>query len=138
MTTTTSQLPTIYTHNCPNCHAYAVINYQDNTITVPCSGCAQDRGWEWNGHTCYGVTGLSAQYKRGATLEETVLAVFLIIRPRFIEDSSVLDGVTVDQHILNTMIPDEGKELYNKYVTQDLEGIPQAVYDDEGWIAGYI
>ncbi len=136
--TTNTQLPTINTHNCKNCISYGVINYHD-TIIVPCSGCAQDRGWEWNGFSrCYGVNGISAQYKRGATLKEHVLSIFLLVRPRFIEDSSGLDGITVDEHLLNTMIPDEGKELYNKYLTQYLEGTPRAVFDDDGWIAGYI
>ena len=136
-TTTTYQLPTIHIHNCPNCETYGVIN-NDDTIIVPCSGCAQDKGWEWNGFTNYGVNSISSQYKRSATINELVLSVFLIIRPRFLENPYGLDGLTVDQHLLNTMIPDEGKELYNKYLTQELEGISQAVYDDEGYIAGYI
>ena len=102
------------TEICSNCEAYGRV--ENGIITLPCSSCAKDNGYEWNGRRCYGVTGNSNGYE--ATLEELIVTYVIVVRPRYIEDPTGLDGLTPDEYILNNLIPDEGKNLYKEYMNQ--------------------
>jgi hypothetical protein len=101
---------------CANCNTHGCI--ENGIITVPCSSCALDNGYEWNGNRCYGVSGLSGG--RESTLEELVMTYAILVRPRYIDNPDGLDGQTPDEYILNKFIPDEGKDIYKSMIATPL------------------
>lgn len=100
--------------SCKNCERYGI--FENHRLKVPCSDCAQQNEWMWDNQRCYGVNGISANENREATIEEVIFIAFYLIRPRFIENPSNLNGLTPDQYIINNEIPDEGKTLYNDFL----------------------
>ena len=98
---------------CANCNVHGRV--ENGVVTLPCSSCALDNGYEWNGCRCYGVTGISGS-GRDSTLEELVMTYALLVRPRYVDNPSGLDEQTPDEYILNKFIPDEGKDIYKSMV----------------------
>jgi hypothetical protein len=97
---------------CANCNGHGRV--ENGVVTLPCSSCALDNGYEWNGRRCYGVTGNSNGHE--ATLDELVMTYAVLVRPRYVDDPSGLNGQTPDEYILNKFIPDEGKDIYKSMV----------------------
>ena len=94
-----------------NCNVYGIV--EDGVVTLPCSSCACDKGYDWNGKKCYGVNGISGD--RESTLEELINVQVILVRPRF-EGEELIYGLTPDEYILDNLIPDEGKTLYKEIV----------------------
>ena len=98
---------------CLNCRGYGIV--ENDIVILPCSNCACNNGYEWNGHRCYGVCGIDTNlgYARESTLEELISTHVHIVRPRLLDyNPPDLNGRTIDEYILDEFIPDEGKELY--------------------------
>ena len=68
---------------CLNCQEYGQVD--NNEVIIPCSECARQNGYDWNGKKCYGATGRS-NYQE-ATLEELLMAYIENVRPRFLGDT---------------------------------------------------
>ena len=101
---------------CRNCVGNGIV--ENGIVILPCSNCAANNGYEWNGRRCYGVCGIVPSYGsvRESTLEELVSAHVYIVRPRFLEfNPPDLNGRTIDEYILD-MIPDEGKDIYKRMI----------------------
>ena len=100
---------------CGNCECYGIV--ENGVVTLPCSSCACDKGYVWNGKKCYGVNGISGD--RESTLEELINVQVILVRPRFVNGGvspDTLNGLTPDEYILDNLIPDEGKDLYKETV----------------------
>ena len=101
---------------CGNCKCYGIA--ENDVVTLPCSSCACDKGYVWNGKKCYGVNGISSaeEERRESTLEELINVQVILVRPRFVNGEELLNGLTPDEYILDNLIPDEGKDLYKEIV----------------------
>ena len=102
---------------CKNCESYGIV--ENGVVTLPCSNCAANNGYEWNGRRCYGVCGIVPSYGsvRESTLEELVSVHVYIVRPRLLEyNPPDLNGRTIDEYILEECIPDEGKNIYKEMI----------------------
>ena len=102
---------------CGNCKNHGKVD--NGIVVIPCSCCACDNGYEWNGRRCYGVCGLGDPDDPGreSTLEELVAVHVLIVRPRYLNHiPHDLNGRTIDEYILDNFIPDEGKSIYKEMV----------------------
>ena len=104
---------------CGNCEHYGIV--ENNVVTLPCTSCACDKGYVWNGKKCYGVNGISSatEERRESTLEELINVQVFLIRPRYVNGEvspDTLNGLTPDEYILNNLVPGEGKALYKDTV----------------------
>ena len=103
---------------CGNCEHYGIV--ENNVVTLPCTSCACDKGYVWNGKKCYGVNGISSaeEERRESTLEELINVQVILVRPRFVngDGGEDLNGLTPDEYILDNLIPEEGKTLYKEMV----------------------
>ena len=104
---------------CGNCEFYGIV--ENNVVTLPCSPCACDKGYVWNGKKCYGVNGISSseEERRESTLEELINVQVFLIRTRYVNGEvspDTLNGLTPDEYILSNLVPDEGKDLYKETV----------------------
>ena len=103
---------------CANCYGHGIV--ENGVVILPCSNCACDNGYEWNGRRCYGVCGIvdpNRGYIRESTLEELVKANVYIVRPRLLEyNPPDLNGRTIDEYILDECLPDEGKNMYKEMI----------------------
>ena len=103
---------------CANCVAHGLS--QNGVVTLPCSSCALDAGYEWPDSSgemrqTFGVSGFSAPNE--TTLEELVESYVYLVRPRYIEDrTGIPEDQTVDNFILSRFLPDNAKSLYNQLV----------------------
>jgi hypothetical protein len=104
---------------CQNCKGYGIV--ENGVVILPCSNCACDNGYEWNGRRCYGVCGIIDPYlgyARESTLEELVKANVHIVRPRLLDYNPLdLNGRTIDEYILDEFIPVEGKDIYKEMIS---------------------
>ena len=104
---------------CGNCYIYGIV--KNGVVILPCSNCAANNGYEWNGRRCYGVCGIvdsNRGYIRESTLEELVKAHVYIVRPRLLEyNPHDLKGRTIDEYIIDECIPDEGKDMYKEMIS---------------------
>ena len=103
---------------CENCYFHGKV--ENGVVIIPCSNCAANNGYEWNGRRCYGACGIvdpNCGYIRESTLEELVKAHVHIVRPRLSEyNPPDLNGRTIDEYILDECIPDEGKNIYKEMI----------------------
>ena len=99
---------------CLNCVTHGTTKKVNETMEVilPCSNCAQDKGYMWNGKRCFGVSGFSTG--RESTAEELANVWYYLIRDRY-EPSETIDGFTFDEYAKKN-IPEECHPFYDELV----------------------
>ena len=96
---------------CGNCKTSGVWERlsNQNILVVPCTGCAEDNNWTWNGRICLGVSGISANENREQTVDEFAGLIYDIIQPRY--DMNIEAQRDEFNEYLNS-VPDEVKSKY--------------------------
>jgi hypothetical protein len=102
---------------CLNCVTHGITEKKDETIKVilPCSNCAQDKGYMWNGKRCFGVSGFSTG--RESTAEELAKIWFYMIQDRH-EPGEKIDGLTFDEFAKKSL-PEECHPFYDDFVKHE-------------------
>jgi hypothetical protein len=86
--------------NCLNCKSHAIYD-NNNKLLIPCTNCAAENDWYWNGQRCYGCQDREELNDR----DITVNAYLLFYKSR---------GLPIDTCLNN--IPEECHELFLELV----------------------
>jgi len=95
---------------CGNCKAYGI--FTDGELSVPCTNCAQAADWSWNGEVCYG----SQDGKTEFTLHKLVGIYYHLVRVRMIRSEEYTSEQSVDDHIMDNILPNKARGPYTQYV----------------------
>tara|TARA_Y100000389_G_C17184838_1_gene375850 strand:+ start:27 stop:401 length:375 start_codon:yes stop_codon:yes gene_type:complete len=108
------------TISCSNCYHYGVYDIFGN-LSIPCTNCAEDNSWTWDGKKCYGSMGQGAEN----SIQNLVMLKYVRVRPRLIKSVPAAypnQGLfnteqEADEHILKSL-PEEAREPYAQYVEE--------------------
>ena len=104
-------------NECGNCKVYGV--FEDGELSIPCTNCARRNGWTWKGKKCYGSQDGETEF----SIQDLVGITYHLIRTRLIgligkeEYPEYSSEQAVDEHILENILPEEGRDLYTQYIT---------------------
>ncbi len=93
---------------CSNCKTHAIWDDDWQNILIPCTSCAEENNYMWNGSQCLGISGISTSENREQTPEEFAWIIKNLIQPRFVGKEKEFNEY-IDK------IPENVKAFLNSY-----------------------